>query len=389
MKRRPESGRLAQAVFYGTVLLVAWIVWKVVQPFVLEIGWAVVLAICLNPIRLRVEPRLGRTKTALALVLGVLVLVVVPAVFVGHTLYDSGESGVDYVQRKLADEGGPGGLFHRLWEWVHARASFLPDEQTVISDLSQRIGQVVTFAASQAGRILASVLTFLFSLCIMLSILFFLLRDASGFEGTLRRVMPFEPEQNDRFVRIATELVSASVTATLLIAAVQGIVGGFVFWLLGVKGAGLWGLIMAILSFLPLVGAALVWGPVALWLAVSGHLVKGVVLGLVGILILGNVDNVVRPLLLAGKSKVNTLVLIISLTGGVSAFGFIGIVLGPLAAVLLEAILESYYAPRPTEVVTAPAEAAPAGAVPSEATAAKAGPSEAAAVKAERQVDVV
>ncbi|MFI4946912.1 MAG: hypothetical protein ACHP85_26770, partial [Burkholderiales bacterium] len=75
MKRRPESGRLAQAVFYGTVLLVAWIVWKVVQPFVLEIGWAVVLAICLNPIRLRVEPRLGRTKTALALVLGVLVLV--------------------------------------------------------------------------------------------------------------------------------------------------------------------------------------------------------------------------------------------------------------------------------------------------------------------------
>lgn len=389
MKRRPESGRLAQAVFYGTVLLVAWIVWKVVQPFVLEIGWAVVLAICLNPIRLRVEPRLGRTKTALALVLGVLVLVVVPAVFVGHTLYDSGESGVDYVQRKLADEGGPGGLFHRLWEWVQARAPFLPDEQTVISDLSHRLGQVVTFAASQAGRILASVLTFLFSLCIMLSILFFLLRDASGFEGTLRRVMPFEPEQNDRFVRIATELVSASVTATLLIAAVQGIVGGFVFWLLGVKGAGLWGLIMAILSFLPLVGAALVWGPVALWLAVSGHLVKGIVLGLVGILILGNVDNVVRPLLLAGKSKVNTLVLIISLTGGVSAFGFIGIVLGPLAAVLLEAILESYYAPRPTEVVTAPAEAAPAGAVPSEATAVKAAPLESAVVKAERPVDAV
>jgi predicted PurR-regulated permease PerM len=389
MKRRPESGRLAQAVFYGTVLLVAWIMWKVVQPFVLEIGWAVVLAICLNPIRLRVEPRLGRTKTALALVLGVLVLVVVPAVFVGHTLYDSGESGVGYVQRKLEDEGGPGGLFHRLWEWVHARAPFLPDEQTVISDLSERLGQVVTFVASQAGRIVASVLTFVFSLVIMLSILFFLLRDASGFEGTLRRVMPFEPEQNDRFVRIATELVSASVTATLLIAAVQGIVGGIVFWLLGVKGAVLWGLIMAILSFLPLVGAALVWGPVALWLAVSGHLVKGIVLALVGILILGNVDNVVRPLLLAGKSKVNTLVLIISLTGGVSAFGFIGIVLGPLAAVLLEAILESYYAPRPTDVATAPAEAAaPVQAARTEATVTKAATPEAIAATAERPVDV-
>jgi predicted PurR-regulated permease PerM len=122
---------------------------------------------------------------------------------------------------------------------------------------------------------------------------------------------------------------------------------------------------------------------------VSGHLVKGIVLGLVGILILGNVDNVVRPLLLAGKSKVNTLVLIISLTGGVSAFGFIGIVLGPLAAVLLEAILESYYAPRPTEVVTTTAEAvAPAEPVVPQATVVKAALPEAAVTKAERPLDV-
>ena len=96
------------------------------------------------------------------------------------------------------------------------------------------------------------------------------------------------------------------------------------------------------LAFLPLLGAALIWAPVSIWLAISGHLVKGVVLALIGLLVLGNVDNVVRPLLLSGKSKINTLVLIISLMGGVSAFGFIGIVLGPLTAVLLTAIIESY-----------------------------------------------
>ena len=105
MNDGPESERLAKAVFYGTVLLVAWIMWRVVQPFAAEIGWAVVLAVCLNPIRMRVEPRFGRTKTALLLVLAVLVVVVVPMVFVGHTLYDSGESGVHYVQRRLSDEG--------------------------------------------------------------------------------------------------------------------------------------------------------------------------------------------------------------------------------------------------------------------------------------------
>jgi len=356
MHDRPESERLAKVVFYGSGLLVAWVVWKVVEPFVLEIGWAVVLAICLNPIRMRVEPRLGPNKAALLLVLAVLVLVVVPAVFVGHTLYDSGGSGVVYVQQKLQDEGGPGGLFHRFWEWVHAKAPFLPDEQDVVSEVSHRLGQIVTFVASQAGRIVASVVTFLFSLCIMLSILFFLLRDESEFLGMVKRVMPFKPEHNDRFVTISSELVLASVTSTLVVAAVQGVVGGIVLALLGVRGAVLWGIIMAILSFLPLVGAALVWGPGAIWLALSGHLGKGIVLALVGLLILGNVDNVVRPLLMAGKSKLNTLVLIISLMGGVSAFGFIGLVLGPLAAVLLEAIIESYYA-RPTEPVAEPAPA--------------------------------
>ena len=142
--------------------------------------------------------------------------------------------------------------------------------------------------------------------------------------------------------------MSASVTSSLVIAAVQGIVGGITLALLGVQGAVLWGVVMTILSFLPLIGAALVWAPVAVWLAVTGHLVKGIILALVGILVLSNVDNVVRPLLLVGKSKINTLVLIISLMGGVSAFGFIGIVLGPLVAVLLTAILESYYA-RPAD----------------------------------------
>ncbi len=344
MNDGPESERLAKAAFYGTVLLVAWIMWRVVQPFAAEIGWAVVLAVCLNPIRMRVEPRFGRTKTALLLVLAVLVVVVVPMVFVGHTLYDSGESGVHYVQRRLSDEGGPMTLFHRFWEWLHGKFSFLPDEQAVVNELSQRLAQIVTFAASQAGRIVAGVLSFVLSLAIMLSILFFILRDATTFLLSVKRVMPFKPEQNDRFVRICSELVLACVTSTLVVAAVQGVVGGIVLALLGVKGAVLWGIIMAILSFLPLVGAALVWGPVAVWLAVSGHLVKGIVLALVGLLILGNVDNVVRPLLMAGKSKLHTVVLVVSLMGGVSAFGFIGLVLGPLAAVLLEAILESYYA---------------------------------------------
>jgi predicted PurR-regulated permease PerM len=374
-EERHETDRLMRAVFYGTVILIAWLMWKVVQPFALEIGWAVVLSICLNPIRNRLTPRMGATKAALAITLGVLFLVVIPTIFVGYTLFYEGATSVDYVQQKLADQGGPAMLFHKIWDWARLKVPVLPGEQVILSSISSSVGRILEFVAHRAGSIIAGFVGFVFSLVIMLSILFFLVRDSPGFARALRRVMPFEPELNERFMTIASDLVSASVTSSLVIAAVQGIVVGIVLLSMGVPGAVLWALMTFLLSFLPLVGAALIWAPVAIWLALSGHLVKGVVLALIGLLVLGNVDNVVRPLLLSGKGKINTLVLIISLMGGVSAFGFIGIVLGPLVAVLLTAIIESYasrsdddlfagVAPRPLPAASvAPAAALPGASV--------------------------
>ena len=341
-EERRETDRLMRVVFYGTVLLIAWMMWKVVQPFALEIGWAVVLAICLDPIRNRLSPRLGVTKASLAITIGVLVLVILPTVFVGYTLYNEGATSVDYVQHKLDDQGGPAALFHRIWDWARLKVPVLPEEQVVLANVSASVGKILEFVANRAGSIVAGIVGFVFSLVIMLSILFFLLRDAPAFARALRRVMPFEPELNERFMTLTSDLVSASVTSTLVIAALQALITGAALLAMGVPGAVLWALMTFFLAFLPLLGAALIWAPVAIWLAISGHLVKGVVLALIGLLILGNVDNVVRPLLLSGKSKINTLVLIISLMGGVSAFGFIGIVLGPLTAVLLTAIIESY-----------------------------------------------
>ena len=204
--------------------------------------------------------------------------------------------------------------------------------------------------------------------------LFFLLRDATSFQEALRRVLPFGAQQNERLLAITRELVAASVTATLAIAVLQGIVGGVTFALLGIQGAVLWGVMMGILALLPLVGATLVWLPTAVWLALSGSLVKGLVLAAVGVLVLGSVDNVVRPMLLSGKAQMNTLVLIVSLMGGVSAFGFIGIVLGPLVAALVTALVESYHAaPEPLPAVEPPVAASPGappvGEAPAEAQA--------------------
>jgi predicted PurR-regulated permease PerM len=348
-----------RVVFYGTVVLIAWLMWQVVQPFVLELGWAAVLAVCLNSIRGRLAPRLGPTRAALVLVLAVLLLLVVPLLFVGYTLISEGATSVDYVQQMLEDQGGPAALFHRAWDWARSRVPALPEEQVVLSGISASVGRVLQHVADRTGSIVARLLGVTFSLVITLSILFFLLRDAPSFARALRRVMPFGPEQNERFITISSDLVSASVTSTIAIAAIQGVIGGIAFVSLAVPGALLWAVMMTILAFLPLIGSALIWAPVAVWLALTGHLLKGVVLALVGLLVIGNVDNVVRPLLLSGKSKLNTLVLVISLMGGVSAFGFIGIVLGPLVAVLLTAIVDTYAASPDQAGPAAPAEPPP------------------------------
>jgi predicted PurR-regulated permease PerM len=204
------------------------------------------------------------------------------------------------------------------------------------------LGALASGAASHAGYVVRGALAFVVGLAITLAILFFMLRDAPEMAAGLRRLMPFGRERNSRLLVLIRDIVSTSVTSTLVIAVIQGILGGITFALLGVPGAVLWGCLMTALAVLPAVGAALVWVPAAIWLALTGSWVKGVVLALVGVLVLGNTDNVVRPLMLSGTARMSTLVLIISILGGVSAFGFIGIVLGPVVGAVFTALVETY-----------------------------------------------
>jgi len=306
-----------------------------------------VLTICLQPLQARIRPRLGPTRTAIVLTLLVLVLFVLPVLFAGYALVSQGQGVVAQLRDELTDRGGAAAWLHTAWDWIRLRLPWLPAEDEVITRAEASAGGVAAFVAARAGGLLRGFAVLVFNLLITLGLLFFLLRDSLGFAAGIRRVLPFGPEQNERLIALSGELVSASVTATLAISLAQGLIGGVMFAVLGIQGAAVWGFVMAILSLLPAIGAALVWGPAAAWLLLSGSVTKGIILLGVGIGIMGHVDNVVRPLLLSGKARMNTLVLLVSLLGGVSAFGFIGIVLGPLVAALTTAVFESYLEPAP------------------------------------------
>ncbi len=364
MTRERESRRIASLLFYGTVILLAWLTYRIVEPFLVEIGWAIVFTICLQPLQHRLRPRLGPTRTALFLTVLVLVLFILPVLFAGSALLNEGQGLVTTLRNELANKGGAAAWLYTAWDWIRSKLPWLPPDDEVIARVGASAGDVAGFMASRAGALVKGAVTLVFNLAITLGLLFFFLRDSPAFAAGLRRLLPFGPEQNERLLGLAEELVSASVTATLLIGLIQGLIGGLTFALLGIQGAAVWGLLMGILSFLPLVGATLIWLPAAAWLLLSGSIGKGIVLLVVGIGILGNVDNVVRPFVLSGKSRMNTLVLIVSLMGGVSAFGFIGIVLGPLVAAIVTALFESYLEPPPAAApppaVEAPATATPA-----------------------------
>jgi predicted PurR-regulated permease PerM len=361
MAHARETRRIGSILFFGALFLLAWLAYRIVEPFLVEIGWAVVLTICLQPLQARLRPRLGPTRTAILLTLLILVLFVLPVLFAGYALVSEGQAVVAQLRGELTDRGGAAAWLHGAWEWIRARVPWLPPEEEIIARAEASAGGVASFLASRAGALLRGVVVLAFNLVITLGLLFFLLRDSAAFAAGIRRVLPFGPEQNERLIELSEGLVSASVTATLAIAVLQGIIGGVMFAVLGIQGAAVWGFVMGILSLLPVMGATLVWLPAAAWLVLSGSVTKGLVLLAVGIGIMGHVDNVVRPLLLSGKARMNTLLLLVSLLGGVSAFGFIGIVLGPLVAAIATAVFESYLEPPPpppTPEAPPPAEGA-------------------------------
>jgi predicted PurR-regulated permease PerM len=287
--------------------------------------------------------RIGPNRAALVTTLSAAILIVTPAVLLVGVLAREAPEVAGYVQQ--ASLSAPARI-QRLWDIARARSPIaMPDDPTlVVRDLVQRLA---TFLAPRAGAVVANFFATVGSLLAMLFALFFMLRDGDRLGRELRNLLPLPPEQRDRLMRETHDLVIASVGAGLLVAATQGLVGGLAFWLLGIGAPVFWGLMIAFCSLLPVVGAALVWVPAALWLVLSGHLWAGAIMVVVGVLGISMVDNILRPLLLSGNTSVSGLVIFFGLLGGMSAFGFIGLVLGPIILVTTGNLLKMFANPDP------------------------------------------
>jgi predicted PurR-regulated permease PerM len=212
--------------------------------------------------------------------------------------------------------------------------------------LSAGLTKGMQLFAGQALNIGQNTLDFVVSFFLMLYVLFFLLRDGDSLARRVKGALPLQDElQRSLFSKFAA-VIRATIKGNIVIALLQGALGGLIFAILGIQGAVLWGVVMAFLSLLPAVGTALVWLPVAVYLLVTGAVWQGVVLISFGVLVIGLVDNLLRPILVGKDTKMPDYVVLISTLGGMSIFGFNGFVIGPIIAAMFIAVWDVVSASR-------------------------------------------
>jgi predicted PurR-regulated permease PerM len=338
-----EGERVATVFFYAIVLLLGYLFLRIVAPFAAPLGWAAVLAIVVYPWHQRLIPRYGVARAAGMSTLVVTILIVGPGLAVLTAFVQESRAALSNVDGN-AFAGQQLALLEQGWNRIRG---FIPGAQAV--DLRVLIDQAISrtggFLAVRIGGLLADIAVLLFQLFVTLFALFFFLRDADPLMQHLRRLLPFEDLRRERMIRQTRELVYASIAAGLMIASLQGLAGGVVFALLGLGAPVFWGVMMGFLALLPFVGTWIVWTPAAIWLLATGHVVKGVILLVLGLTIVGSIDNFLRPMILSGRAQMNGLLMFISLLGGVSAFGLLGIVIGPLVAAIVSGLFDAYAAP--------------------------------------------
>ncbi|MBV6286947.1 AI-2E family transporter [Pseudomonas aegrilactucae] len=333
-----ETALQQKALVVLLVLVTLAFIW-ILLPYYGAVFWAVILGIVFAPLQRRLLMRLDFRRNLAAgitllvcLLIAILPVIIISTLLVqeGATLYKNIESGqldiASYIERfKDMLPGFAQTGLERLG---------MGDLEGLRDKIAKGAMQGSQFFATQAFSFGQGTFEFLVSFGIMLYLLFFFLRDGAELVRKLRTAVPLAEQQKRRLQLKFNRVVRATVKGNLLVAVTQGALGGFIFWVLDIPSALVWAVLMAFLSLLPAVGAGIIWAPVAVYFLLSGAIWQGVVLTAFGVLVIGLVDNVLRPILVGKDTRMPDYLILISTLGGLAVFGLNGFVIGPLIAAL-------------------------------------------------------
>lgn len=320
------------------ILVTIAFIW-ILLPYYGAVFWAVILGIVFAPLQRLMMMKFNRRRNisslvtlTITLIIAILPVIIISALLVqeGAVLYKNIENGqldvagyIDQFKQLLPASGQQ--LLDRMG---------MGDLEGLRDKVAKGAMQGSQYFATQAFSFGQGTLDFVISFGIMLYLLFFFLRDGPELSRKIRTAVPLAEQQKRRLQLKFNRVVRATVKGNLLVAITQGALGGVIFWFLDIPSALLWAVLMAFLSLLPAVGAGIVWAPVAAYFLLSGYIWQGVTLTLFGILVIGMVDNVLRPVLVGKDTKMPDYLILVSTLGGLAVFGLNGFVIGPLIAAL-------------------------------------------------------
>ena len=330
---------LEQKFFLFLLAVVTLAFGWILLPYSGAVFWGIVLAILFSGLyrRLLRATKGKPTLAALITLASIVVMVILPLSLVAVSLVNQASTVYAMISSGNIDFGM---YFQRLMlalpQWVITLLERfgLADLASLQGKLQEGAAQVSQTVARQALHVGGMTFDFLIGLTVMLYLLFFLLRDGQSLSNRIKEAFPLSPHYKRRLFTNLTTVIRATVKGNVLVAIAQGALGGLIFWFLDIQAPLLWAVVMAFLSLLPAVGAAIVWAPVAMYLLATGAIWQGVVLIAFGVLVIGLVDNILRPLLVGKDTKMPDYLVLLSTIGGLALFGLNGFVIGPLIAAL-------------------------------------------------------
>lgn len=342
-----------QSVYYKQFLLflaaagVAYVCYQMVAPFLVAISWAAVMAIVIYPLNERLTS-LVRSRSLAAAISCVLVVltVVLPLVAVTVTVTRSTISFLRARNIESIDDVQSIGLWlshevDTVTVWVQSHTGF---DASAIKDVNvtEVAPRLVGYLTTQTQSLLGGVAGFLFNLTIVLFTLFFFLRDRESVLESVRASLPLSDAAASAVFRRVEAVIRASILGTGAVSLAQGILSFIAFWALGTGAPAVLAVITAFMSFIPFVGAAGVWVPVAIYLAATGSPVKAIILAIYGTFVISLADNFIRPIVIGDATRLHTLLIFFSILGGLQVFGFLGIFMGPVVLAIALAIFEIF-----------------------------------------------
>jgi len=337
LKRRVTL--ISLLVLTAIVLIVCY---YIASPFLNPIISATVIAVVFYPLHERIHRAIrNRNAAALASTILVTILIIVPALVIMFALTREIAEIYESLNARSSESGGLTPLLSRAIEarphWIHR---FLDLSQLNFRALlAGQLRDAGAFVAARVGRVAGNVVVFLTDVVITLVTLFFLFREGKGVRRRIAAVLPLTARQANRLFSGIGNAITASLYGGLGVAATQGIMSGTAYWILGVPAPILFALVTAVFSLIPVIGGALIWVPAAIYLMLTGSILKGILLLAWEGIVIGLIDTILRPYLVSHRMEAHTLLLFFAILGGVRVFGVIGLFVGPVVLAIAMTLL--------------------------------------------------